>query len=122
MSDRERLAALLGAPPHRRSPEAWTPLERELGVGFPDDYKEFIDGYGPVRINFHLHFGHPAHPVWSLGKWVAETVETYRTLDWPGPLRCPAVCLGGQAGVLVRSRQAGPGGAMTTTRGSVSEG
>ena len=88
MSDRKRLAALLGAPLHRRSPEAWSPLERELGVGLPDDYKQFIDAYAPVRLNGHLHFDHPAHVDWNLAQWITETVETYRDLDWVD-LSCP---------------------------------
>ncbi|MFJ4283943.1 SMI1/KNR4 family protein [Streptomyces massasporeus] len=87
MRHRERLAALLGPPPHEGNPQAWTSLERELGAAFPDDYKEFIDGYGPVRVNFHLHFDHPAHPVWNLGRWVADTVQIYSTVDWD--LSCP---------------------------------
>ncbi|MEU6176658.1 SMI1/KNR4 family protein [Streptomyces coeruleorubidus] len=88
MNYRERLAALLGTPRRRGNTEAWTSLERELGVGLPSDYKEFIDGYAPVRLNGHLHFNHPAHADWNLKKWIIETVEIYRDLDWV-ELSCP---------------------------------
>ncbi|MFE3855993.1 SMI1/KNR4 family protein [Streptomyces griseorubiginosus] len=88
MSYREKLRTLSGTPLHRKNPEVWVAIERSLGVGLPNDYKDFIDGYGPVRVNGHLHFDHPSHPVWDLAKWIAETVETYAALDWVD-LSCP---------------------------------
>ena len=61
MNYRKGLAALLGASTHRGNP-AWTSPERALGVRLPDEHKEFVDGYGPVRVNSHPHFDHPTHP------------------------------------------------------------
>lgn len=39
---------------------AWEQLEGELGVVLPGDYKQVVDGYGPVQLNGHLFLPYPA--------------------------------------------------------------
>lgn len=88
MEYQARLAEILGPSRHGATPGVWQALEEELGASLPGDYKEFIDSYAPVRVNSHLHFDHPAHPQWNLGKWIEETVDAYREVEWD-ELTCP---------------------------------
>jgi hypothetical protein len=45
--DMGTLIELTGAPTVRPSSVDWEPVEREIGVRLPSDYKGFVDSYGP---------------------------------------------------------------------------
>ncbi len=75
--------AMLGLPTgHGVHPEAWEELEGSLGFGFPPDYKQILDSYGPVQLNGHLSLKHPATARWNLGKWIRETVAAWEEVPW----------------------------------------
>ncbi|BFO16615.1 hypothetical protein SHKM778_30030 [Streptomyces sp. KM77-8] len=78
-----RLSAVLGEAPMRYfSVVAWSELEHALGVSFPADYKEIVDGYAPVEINGHLHLMHPATRRWNLAEWIRGTSEAWSQVEW----------------------------------------
>ncbi|MET8835102.1 hypothetical protein ABZV78_14465 [Micromonospora sp. NPDC004540] len=53
----ERLSQLLVLPARAMSAEAgcdWSPVETQLGVALPDDYKAFVDAHGAGSVDDHL--------------------------------------------------------------------
>ncbi|TGZ12773.1 hypothetical protein DV517_68570 [Streptomyces sp. S816] len=77
-----RLHGLLGSGRGiHASAGAWEQLEGELGVVLPGDYKQVVDGYGPVQINGHLFLSHPATRSWNLGAWMKSTVDAFSASD-----------------------------------------
>ncbi|WP_393954744.1 SMI1/KNR4 family protein [Streptomyces murinus] len=84
-----RLHGLLGSGRGiHASAGAWEQLEGELGVVLPGDYKQVVDGYGPVQINGHLFLSHPATRSWNLGAWMKSTVDAFSASDL-SDARCP---------------------------------
>ncbi|MFF4079409.1 SMI1/KNR4 family protein [Streptomyces sp. NPDC001777] len=85
------ITALLGEPRFNwTDPAPWTELERELGVTFPEDFREIVDAYGSVQVNNQLYLTHPAgHLLHSLGKDIRDDLELWRDEDMveflPGP-------------------------------------
>ncbi|WP_432128382.1 SMI1/KNR4 family protein [Streptomyces sp. bgisy082] len=77
MSDHRRaVAALLGEPRDVFAGHcAWRGIEEDLGVPLPQDYKQLVDAYAPVRINGHLYLEHPANEFYRLGQWISETLD-----------------------------------------------
>ncbi|MFE3855994.1 SMI1/KNR4 family protein [Streptomyces griseorubiginosus] len=71
--------AMLG-PPRNSPPLAgtWDPLEGELGIQLPDDFKTITDRYAPLQLNLHLFLCHPATPRWNLGAWMRDVMEDFR--------------------------------------------
>jgi hypothetical protein len=78
-------------------------LETELGVQLPADYKLLVDGYGPVQVNGHLFFGHPATSRWNLAEEVRKTVEAFSRSDLT-EAECPGFpdgpLFGGPSGLI----------------------
>ncbi|MFH8365843.1 SMI1/KNR4 family protein [Streptomyces sp. NPDC018031] len=57
----KKIVELLGEPRfHWSDPAPWLDLEAELGMRFPQDYRTFVDAYGPIVVNNQLWFAHPA--------------------------------------------------------------
>ncbi|KJY41997.1 hypothetical protein VR41_09870 [Streptomyces sp. NRRL B-1568] len=77
--------AMLG-PGGRRfaDPESWAHLESEIGTELPDEYKQFIDEYAPIRVNGHLSFRHPATTRWNLLEGIRQTEQAFRDFGWVG--------------------------------------
>ena len=72
----ERVRELLGTPTFRDgSPSDWDDLHRALGVTLPEDYREFVDTYGPGQINVAMVLRHPKHGKRLLGDEMAELAE-----------------------------------------------
>lgn len=79
----ERIRELLGAPTFGGgSPSDWNDLHRALGVTLPKDCRDFVDAYGPGRVNVALIFRHPAYGKRLLGDEIAELTET-QDVDLP---------------------------------------
>ncbi|MFE3991532.1 SMI1/KNR4 family protein [Streptomyces goshikiensis] len=86
----QAVVGLLGEPRNVfASHEAWRPIEESLGVSLPQDYKDLIDTYAPVRVNGHLCLEHPANDFYSLGTWITETVDDFQETDWESGFSCP---------------------------------
>ncbi|MEU2359776.1 SMI1/KNR4 family protein [Streptomyces noursei] len=81
----EAVFAMLGEPGWRHAdPDAWEALEGELGVVLPADYKRIVDGYGPVQLNDHLYFEHPATERWNLAEEMRSTAQAWSEVSWEG--------------------------------------
>ncbi|MEV6758185.1 SMI1/KNR4 family protein [Streptomyces sp. NPDC051214] len=78
-----KVMAMLGEPPrtHQRK-ESWQAIEEAIGTSLPVDYKEIVDGYGPLHINGHLYLHHPATEPWNLGKWMRDTAEAWSQIEF----------------------------------------
>lgn len=65
-------AQFLGEPRRRQpaSPQAWRRIEDSLGVDLPEDYTDFVDGYGDCFLTGHLYIPHPEGKR-KLGDWMA---------------------------------------------------
>lgn len=83
MATLSEITALLGEPRFNWSdPAPWIELERELGVGFPADFREIVDAYGSIEINGQLALKHPAnHLLHSLTRAIREELEFWREED-----------------------------------------
>jgi hypothetical protein len=80
------LRELLGEPRFLWSdPKPWISLERDLGVQFPADYKQFVDAYGPVRINNQLTIYHPATVWYNLGEEIREEPDLWADVEEDRP-------------------------------------
>jgi hypothetical protein len=80
--------ALLGEPrrAHGDSTAAWKRLEAGCDVAIPDDYKEIVEAYAPVLVNWHLSLQHPSE---DLAMWIGETIEAFRNTSWNVDVACP---------------------------------
>jgi hypothetical protein len=78
MTSLEDIKALLGEPRFAWSdPEPWSQLEGELGIVFPEDFREFCDAYGPVLINNQVAISHPGVERGKLGDWIRGDIEAW---------------------------------------------
>ncbi|MFC0601326.1 SMI1/KNR4 family protein [Streptomyces palmae] len=105
------IAALLGEPRFNWSdPTPWVELERELGIGFPADFREIVDAYGSIEINGQLYLKHPAgHLLHSLGENIRGDLELWREEDMAEYLPSP---VGANPGELVPVASATTGEAV----------
>lgn len=89
------ITALLGEPRfHWSDPAPWIELERELGIEFPADFREFVDAYGSIEINRELYLKHPMRP--SSAQSGREHQEGSRALARGGHGGVPAESSGGR--------------------------
>lgn len=78
MASLEDIRALLGDPRFGWfDPAPWHRLEAALGIVFPDDFREFCDAYGPVRINNQVHTTHPSVARGNLGQLIRSDIEAW---------------------------------------------
>ncbi|MER7773145.1 SMI1/KNR4 family protein [Kitasatospora sp. NPDC096140] len=95
---------MMGDPIRPRLEGEWGDVEAAAGVGLPDDYKTFIELYGPVGVNRHLTFHHPNSEMWSLARWIRETIDSYRGVEWAEVLEEPEkadqLAFGGPEGLV----------------------
>lgn len=78
MARLDDIRALLGEPRFGWSdPGPWDRLEAELGIVFPQDFREFSDAYGPVRINNQVHTTHPGVAHGNLGQLIRSDIEAW---------------------------------------------
>jgi hypothetical protein len=78
----DRIKEVLGQPRPRvgvadAGASPWDELRRETGITVPADYREFLDAYGPGRLNGMVRVYHPRLGRTPLGKYIKE-----RTGDW----------------------------------------
>ncbi|MDX3771532.1 MULTISPECIES: SMI1/KNR4 family protein [unclassified Streptomyces] len=74
---------MLGPPAnHYADPSAWTRLHEELGAELPADYKEIVDAYAPILLNWHLHLSHPATERFNLIAWIRTTAQAWAEVPW----------------------------------------
>lgn len=105
MDYRKSLAAILGDT-RNVFPEsdAWSRLERELGIQFPVDYKCIVDAYAPVQLNYHLYLDHPANQFRPLGGWITRVIESLGSVSWSDDMKCPGFesgpSFGGKSGMI----------------------
>lgn len=76
----EWVVALLDAPKFDgANSSAWEAVEREFGIGYPEDFRAFVDLYGPGRLNA-VRFMHP-----TAGR-IRLTDTVLSDIDFLGPL------------------------------------
>ncbi|MFI0235704.1 SMI1/KNR4 family protein [Streptomyces sp. NPDC016845] len=83
MSTLAEISPLLGEPQFNWSdPTPWNELEQELGMVFPDDFRQIVDAYGSISINGQLYLSHPArHLQHNLGEEIRGDLELWREDD-----------------------------------------
>ncbi|MFF8607692.1 SMI1/KNR4 family protein [Streptomyces sp. NPDC015346] len=104
MNHMEALLVMMGEPRKvsADSTAAWGRIEERLDVAVPDDYKEIVEAYAPVQVNWHLYFLHPCE---DLENWMRQTIETFRETTWDEDVMCPGFeeagpQFGGRAGMV----------------------
>ncbi|MFI0898405.1 SMI1/KNR4 family protein [Streptomyces sp. NPDC020983] len=108
MATLDEIKGLLGEPCfHWSDPAPWVRLEQELGVVFPEDFREITDAYGPVLISGKLYLYHPGHSIRSLGEEIKESLEFWREE--------------GSADILPREAGARPGELLPIATGATAE-
>jgi hypothetical protein len=51
---------------------SWRELQRETGITLPADYREFVDAYGPGRLNGYVRVFHPRLGQPPLGEYIED--------------------------------------------------
>jgi hypothetical protein len=64
------------------SPEQWHQLETELGIRFPEDYKQFIGTYGDGRFADFVGIPHPFHSAPKSGTYASFVRLRLEGIRW----------------------------------------
>ena len=92
----ERIIQILGGPAFSAREDAgWDEKSQRTGVIFPEDFRAFVDAYGPGQVNL-VGFLHPASGRSTLYEEVLDTVDFLGPLFERGDLPAPLGWLEGQ--------------------------